>query len=77
MRNSRSQRCRPWSTGTYGLAPRQTLTQNMYEELAARKQRALADLERAKTILAGARRAQEAFEEDARRLSVPPGWLRE
>jgi hypothetical protein len=38
---------------------------------------AQADLERAKADVERARQAQTDLEEEARRKSIPPGWLRE
>jgi hypothetical protein len=55
----------------------QYLAPNGYSDMETRRQKAIVDLARAKVILAGAKQAAEDFEEQARRQSIPPGWLRE
>ncbi len=47
--------------------------QNRQAQLA----QATADLERAKADVERAKQALTDLEEDARRKSIPPGWLRE
>jgi hypothetical protein len=50
---------------------------NRLQKLEARKAELRGDLASAKTTLAAAQKAFENLEEDARRSSIPPGWLRE
>lgn len=47
------------------------------QNMEAERAKALQELEDAKAAIEGARKALEDFEDDARRKSVPPGWLRE
>ena len=50
---------------------------NRLQKLEASKAALRGDLASAKTTLAAAKKALENLEEDARRNSIPPGWLRE
>ena len=60
-----------------GLAGLPTQAHDMFAVVEGRKQKTLAQLERAKAMLAQLRQDRDAFEADARRRNVPPGWLRE
>ncbi len=55
------------------------LLQSCGQALAQRQSlsHAMEDLDRAKADLAAAKKAVEDLEEEARRASIPPGWLRE
>ncbi|HSB60303.1 MAG TPA: hypothetical protein VLI67_01195 [Vicinamibacteria bacterium] len=53
------------------------LDPNRLQTLEAERARARAAVEAARKSLAAARQALEDLEEEARRQSVPPGWLRE
>ena len=46
-------------------------------QLRAQQQEQTEQLEQARRGLVEAKQAMDAFEEEARRASVPPGWLRE
>lgn len=50
---------------------------NRLQKIEAQKAQAREELEAAKAALAEAQKALEDLEEEARRKSVPPGWLRE
>lgn len=53
------------------------LDPNRLQTIEAQKAQAREELDKAKAELAAARAALEDLEEQARRKSVPPGWLRE
>jgi hypothetical protein len=57
--------------------PVNVMDPNRLQTLEAVKAKALQDLETAKAELEKARQDLENLEEDARKNSIPPGWLRE
>ena len=62
------------NSGLAGFPPQ---AHDTFAVVEGRKQKTLAQLERAKAQLAQLRQDRDAFEADARRRNVPPGWLRE
>jgi len=57
--------------------PTNVMDPNREQNRQAQLAQAIADLERAKADVERAKQAQTDLEEDARRKSIPPGWLRE
>jgi hypothetical protein len=57
--------------------PTNLMDPNREQNRQAQLAQAIADLERAKADVERARQALTDLEEDARRKSIPPGWLRE
>ena len=60
-----------------GMNPEPVQNPTMYQQLEAEKAQAIEQLEAAKAQLETATRELADFEEEARKQSIPPGWLRE